>query len=77
MAFAQAHVTAITFLCNLYSQSSLLMLPLCSCLQALAIWTNQTEAWDAPMFFGEFGANNDPNPDNEDFQVCLIAHSST
>lgn len=30
-----------------------------------------TKSWDAPLFFGEFGANNDPNPDIQDFQVRL------
>lgn len=39
--------------------------------QALTVWTNQTEAWDVPMFFGEFGANTDKNLDNADFQVSL------
>ena len=28
-----------------------------------------TRSWNAPLFFGEFGANNDPNPDIQDFQV--------
>nr|QOL01077.1 putative extracellular protein CSOL_010 [Pseudococcomyxa simplex] len=37
--------------------------------EALTVWTNQTEAWDVPMFFGEFGANTDKNLDNADFQA--------
>ena len=39
--------------------------------QALATWLGMTGSWNAPLFFGEFGANNDPNPDNQDFQVML------
>ena len=28
-----------------------------------------TDSWNAPIWFGEFGANNDPNPDQVDFQA--------
>ena len=28
-----------------------------------------TDSWNAPLWFGEFGANNDPNPDQVNFQV--------
>ena len=37
--------------------------------QALPKWRAMTGAWNVPLFFGEFGANDDPNPDNQDFQV--------
>ncbi|CAK0783442.1 hypothetical protein CVIRNUC_006641 [Coccomyxa viridis] len=32
-------------------------------------WKKLTDGWNAPLYFGEFGANNDPNPDNVDFQA--------
>lgn len=28
-----------------------------------------TDSWNAPLWFGEFGANNDPTPDQVNFQV--------
>ncbi|CAL8464543.1 g4078 [Coccomyxa elongata] len=37
--------------------------------QALGTWSNQTGTWDVPIFFGEFGANTDRNPDTADFQA--------
>ncbi|CAL5220637.1 g2681 [Coccomyxa viridis] len=32
-------------------------------------WKAQMDSWNAPLWFGEFGANNDPNPDNVQFQA--------
>lgn len=33
---------------------------MCGAWQALAGWLNVSTTWDAPLFFGEFGAEADP-----------------
>ena len=37
--------------------------------QVIKRWKSLMDSWNAPLWFGEFGANNDPNPDNVQFQV--------
>ena len=42
--------------------------------QVLPRWLAMTDSWGAPLFFGEFGANDDPNPDDEAQQArCILS----